>query len=88
MDDSFLVAILPVPLPALKVALAGSVETQGAHEGDSGEESQAGGANLGHVALVSDLGESSGAGEFLLRGGGHVCRLKVDGEWMEWGGVM
>jgi len=66
-------------LPALKVALAGSVETQGAHEGDSGEESQAGGANLGHIALVSNLGESSGAREFLRRGGGHDFR-RVDGE--------
>lgn len=58
-------------LPALKVALAGSVKSKRAHDGDAGEEGKTRGTDLGDIALISDLGEPTGAGQLLLRNSRH-----------------
>lgn len=58
-------------LPALKVTLAGSVESKRAHEGDTREEGETRGADLGDITLISDLGEPTGAGQLLLRNSRH-----------------
>jgi len=71
--------IMPRPdrllLPALKVALSGSVKSESAHQGDAGKEDQARRSDLWDVSLVSDFGETAGAGQLLMWNGRHANDL-------------